>query len=157
MYKNRYFNCGPACKCGDEDVLGDAQKGIDLIKSGFKDVLCGLDLICCRCRISEGIRCIERGLCKIEKGLDAVIDGLKCIEFECDYRNNGNIKNGICGIQDGIRHLKRGVCQLNKCCLCDGIESVQCGLRAVEEGLCYLIKGIDDIRGERERKCECCC
>ena len=42
------------------------------------------DLICCR--IQEGIRCIEKGLCRLEQGSTLVVKGLRDVEFECDYR-----------------------------------------------------------------------
>jgi hypothetical protein len=155
MYKNKYYNCGPRCNCGEEDVLGEVQKGLNLINDGFKDILCGLNLICCHCKICEGIKYIERGICKIEKGLDLVVNGLTCIEFECDYRNNGNIKNGVCGIKEALRQLKKGLCQLEKCCLCDGIESIQCGLHHLEQGVCSLTKGIKDIRDQQGYRRDC--
>lgn len=153
MYRKKYYKC--ECNCEPEDLLGGAQAGIKRIKDGRKDILCGLHLICCCCKICEGIRLIERGICKIEKGLEELIDGLKCLEFECDYKNDSNFRNGVCGVRDALVCLKKGLCQLKNCCLCDGVESIQCGLQHLDEALCYLEKAMDDAVGGRRHVC-CC-
>jgi hypothetical protein len=155
MYRNKYYNCGPRCDCEEADVLGQVQAGIDLINKGFKEALCGLDLICCQCRICEGTKAIERALCRSEKGIDMVVNGLTDLEYEYDFRNNCNIKNGIKGVKEGNRFLRKGLCQLQKCCLCDGIESIQCGLQCLEQGLCYLTKGVNDLRGQQGCRSGC--
>jgi hypothetical protein len=149
MHKNRYYFC--KCDCEQEDVLDAIERGICRIKEGIKDVKIGLDLICC-CRIQEGIKCIEKGLCKLEKGLDEVVEGLRDVEFECDYRSNMNIVEGICDLKDGVRGVREGLCQLKKCCLCEGLESIQCALHDLDEGLCKLVKGVAEIRDERDMR-----
>jgi len=159
MFRNRYYNCSCECKCEQPDVLDEIQESICQIKEGIKYTKCGFDLICCRCRICEGIRCIEKGTCFAEKGLAGVVDGVKSIEFECEYRCNANIKNGVCGINEGVRSLREAICRLRHCCLCEGIENVQSGLCQLEEGLCYLVKGIDDLKSEEDcrKKSKSCC
>ncbi len=154
MYRKKYYKCDH-CDCEPEDILGEAQEGLRRIKDGRKDILCGLHLICCCCKICEGIRCIERGICKIEKGLDQLINGLKCLEFEWDCKNDSNFRNGVCGVRDALVCLKKGLCQLQKCCLCDGIESIQCGLQHLDEALCNLEKGIAGVGANR--RTVCCC
>ncbi|HZK01684.1 MAG TPA: hypothetical protein VFC96_02355 [Anaerovoracaceae bacterium] len=156
MYRKKFYKCD-CCDCEPEDVFGNVEDAIRRIKDGRKDILHGLHLICCCCRICEGIRCIERGICKIEKGLAELVDGLKCFEFECDYKNDSNIKAGICGVKDALHCLKKGLCQLQNCCLCDGIESIQCGLQYLDEALCYLEKGVGDMKCQKESWRKGCC
>jgi len=158
MYRKKYYKCDCNLECPEEDIFDDVKKAIERIEEGRKDILCGLNLICCCCKICEGTNQIERGICKIEKGLDNLCDALRCIEFECDFRNNSNIRNGVCGVKEATQTLKRGLCQLQHCCLCDAIEIIQCGLQELDESLCELVKGIEDIRDEREhRKRGRCC
>ncbi len=158
MYRNRQCNC--SCECNQVDAIEDIQRSICKIKAGIKDIQNGLNDICC-CRISEGIKCIENGLCKAKKGLYDVIEGLKDFEFECDYRSNTGIKDGVCGIKDGVKGVQEGLCDLQNGCLCEGIVNVREGLQDLEEGLCNLIKGVSDINDEREKRrknkgCEIC-
>ncbi|MFA7660841.1 MAG: hypothetical protein WCX60_06560 [Anaerovoracaceae bacterium] len=155
---NRDRCCKCRCDfCEPGDILDEILEAIRGVEEGIKDIVCGLEDICC-CRIQEGIRGIERGLCKVDKCLDKVIDGLRDVEFECDYRSNMNIKEGICDLKDGIRGVQEGLCQLKNCCLCEGLESVQCGLHDLQEGLCNLVRGVDDLSDERDRrrKSKCC-
>ena len=147
MYRNRCNSYKCECDCEQLDVLEEIQKGICKIKEGIKFIQNGLDAICC-CKICEGIKCI----CLVEQGLKDVIKGLRDVEFECDYRSNVCIKEGICDLKDGVRGVQEGLCQLQKCCLCEGLESVQCGLKDLEQGLCTLIKGVNEISDERDRR-----
>lgn len=158
MYRKKYYNCNCDVKCEQPNVLGTAEESLCRIEEGRKDILCGLHLICCCCKICEGMKRIERGICRMEKGLEGFVGGLQGLEFECDYRNNNNIKEGVCGIKEALHCLKKGLCQLQNCCLCDGIETVQCGLQILDGGLCHLTKGLEEVRGDLDsgRRCRCC-
>lgn len=147
MYKSKQCNCDQ-CQVNEVDAIQDA---VCKIKEGIQGIQDGLDTICC-CRIREGINGIAEGLCKVKNGLADVIDSLKDYEFECDYRSNANIKNGVCDTKDGVKGVQEGLCRLQNCCLCEGIEGVQDGLQDLESGLCNLVKGVNQLNDERDNR-----
>ena len=148
MYRNK----NACCDCNRFNPVDAIEKGICKLKEGVKGIQCGLENICCRCKIREGIKDIQDGLCDVEKGLCEVIEGLKDLEFECDCTCNKDLREAICDVKDAVMGVQEGLNCLKNCCLCDGIECVREALKDLEKGVCDLVEAVNDVLEAREKR-----
>lgn len=140
MSSECYSVFGSSRNEGIQDIL-DAKyficQGLDDLCMALKSLRCG-KLYEAQKYLVDGIHCIKKGICLLEKELQGLCNRI-------DHKTLKEIQEGICVIREGIEIL----CGVLKdiCCEqeCEAEKCLVKGIRLVKEGLCIIEKALDRL------------
>jgi|GEM_PF-675764 len=140
-------NCKKDCsRFKDESRNGCQEIEFDfqVAECGIKDVKGGINQIERGC-LCDGIQCVKRGICNLEKAIKNLSSRFDngCIEVGC--KTERLVDEAICSLEKSIEVLCKGLEAIEEGCIREGIKLLERGISIALEGLNDLAKVIKDI------------